>query len=320
MKPLTSLLGEEQPILLQRGGLLPGNLDQIEQFISSRYREKVIEHISLFEGLKARGFLVKTATRIVFCVTQNPGLYKSPLLVIWVIDELEGTSFDLAPQGENELRISEGKTILFDSNLFSSARLIKAIQGMLVKGTSSPSEKNASPQAVSLGSGQRESPDSEKVPNRSIFIVHGKDDSSKLELALRLRKLGLEPIILSEKPEKGRTVIEKFEQETSQASYAFIILTPDDAAVEGSLYERSKNENKVSKLNFRYRARQNVILELGYFVGKLGRKRVCCLYTGDLELPSDIHGIIYKEFRKSVTECYEGIINELKAAGYKIQL
>ena len=69
-------------------------------------------------------------------------------------------------------------------------------------------------------------------------------------------------------------------------------------------------------VNFLARA---LILELGYFVGMMGRSRVCCLYKGDLELPSDIHGVIYKKFEKSIDDCYRGIIEELKAAGYEIK-
>lgn len=137
-----------------------------------------------------------------------------------------------------------------------------------------------------------------------IFIVHGHDDTSKLELARILENFGLEPIILHEQASEGKTVIEKFEKHASNVGYAFILLTPDD------MCSSSKNELKG-------RARQNVILELGYFMGKLGRGRVCCLYKGEVELPSDILGIIYIKFQNTVKECYEEIIKELKNAGYK---
>jgi len=172
--------------------------------------------------------------------------------------------------------------------------------------------------------------------SKNVFIVHGHDDEPKLELARMLEKLGLNPIILSEQPNKGRTIIEKLEQETLDIGYAFVILTPDDKGCNCEVFEELMEEIRKEKQigNIRIgssegqrlagevfsRARQNVILELGYFVGKIGRNRVCCLYTGDIELPSDIHGVIFKKFNVSVKECYKGIIEELKAIGYDIKM
>jgi predicted nucleotide-binding protein len=167
-----------------------------------------------------------------------------------------------------------------------------------------------------------------KVHSSNIFIVHGRDDKPKLELARILEKLGFKAIILSEQPDKGRTIIEKLEQETMDIGYAFVILTPDDvggtlngikSAVEG-MSEGYIDLEDVLGDELNYRARQNVILELGYFVGKIGRNRVCCLYKGDVKLPSDIHGVLFKKFDKSVEECYKGILDELKAAGYEIKM
>lgn len=154
----------------------------------------------------------------------------------------------------------------------------------------------------------------EAVPSisRNVFIVHGREDKPKLELGRMLEKLGFNVIILSEQPDKGRTLIEKLEEETIDIGYVFAILTPDDV---GELAEYIAKEGKL-----KYRARQNVILELGYFVGKIGRNRVCCLYKGDVELPSDIHGVLFKKFNESVEECYKGILEELKAAGYDIRI
>jgi len=165
--------------------------------------------------------------------------------------------------------------------------------------------------------------------SKNMFIVHGHNDKPKLELARILEKLGFNTIILSEQPDKGRTIIEKLEQETLDIGYTFVILTPDDMGFQGLIQELSKqypivsefvkNRPVISSL-LKPRARQNVILELGYFVGKIGRNRVCCLYTGDIELPSDIHGVIFKKFNESVEECYKGIVEELKAIGYDIKI
>jgi predicted nucleotide-binding protein len=84
-------------------------------------------------------------------------------------------------------------------------------------------------------------------------------------------------------------------------------LTPDDsgALADGKIQPR---------------ARQNVILELGYFMGSLGRDRVCCLSTSNIELPSDILGITYHKFEKKVKECFWEISTELKNAGYELKL
>ena len=77
-------------------------------------------------------------------------------------------------------------------------------------------------------------------------------------------------------------------------------------------------KNPKQKTKFNYRARQNVVLELGLFMGLLGRERVCCLYKGGVELPSDFSGILYKEFNKSISEIAWEIRKELKAAGYEV--
>ena len=163
-----------------------------------------------------------------------------------------------------------------------------------------------------------------KIPfgeKTKVFIVHGRDDKPKLELARMLEKLGFKVIILSEQPDKGRTIIEKLEQETIDIGYAFVILTPDDVGMERGLFEKMSAEpEKYRDVGLCYRARQNVALELGYFVGKFGRNRVCCLYKGNVELPSDIHGVLFKKFNETVEECYKGILDELKAAGYEIKM
>jgi predicted nucleotide-binding protein len=168
-----------------------------------------------------------------------------------------------------------------------------------------------------------------KQRSKNIFIVHGRDDKPKLELARMLEKIGFNVIILSEQPDKGRTIIEKLEQETIDIGYVFVILTPDDIGYQDLLQELSKQYPIVSEFVknrpivssiLKSRARQNVILELGYFVGKVGRNKVCCLYKEDVELPSDIHGVLFKKFDNSIEECYKGILEELKGAGYEIKL
>ena len=140
------------------------------------------------------------------------------------------------------------------------------------------------------------------VQKRSVFIVHGRDKAPAFELARLLEKqFGLETILLREKPHRGRTIIEKLEDYAS-VDYAFVVVTPDDI---GAL--------KGEKL--RDRARQNVVLEWGHFVAKLGRKRTCILLKGNIELPSDMHGMGYHRFHDSIEEVFLKIKRELKGAG-----
>lgn len=147
-----------------------------------------------------------------------------------------------------------------------------------------------------------------------IFIVHGKDHKPLKELKNMLKGFGLNPIVLHEKASGSRTIVEKLEK-YSDVGYAFVILTPDDPIVylkETALGELLQNRKP--------RARQNVILEFGYFIGLLGRDRVCCLYKGKVELPSDMHGIVYVPFKDSINETRDKIIKELKEVGYEIKI
>ena len=126
----------------------------------------------------------------------------------------------------------------------------------------------------------------QEVHNNSnkIFIVHGHNDLMKNEVARTIDNLKLKPIILHEQPNKGRTIIEKFTEYTDVA-YAIVLFSADDIA-----YPKSKSPD-----NAQYRARQNVIFELGFFIGKLGRERVIVLHEAgvDIEVLSDYHGVLY---------------------------
>ena len=137
-----------------------------------------------------------------------------------------------------------------------------------------------------------------------VFIVHGHNEERKETVAQLLRSLGLEVIILHEQPNLGRTIIEKLIHH-SNVNYAVILLTSDDVG-------RSNNETELKK-----RSRQNVILELGYFIGKLGRSKVCTLYEEGIELPSDYLGVLYIPFGNS-DNWKDELLRELKAIGFKI--
>ena len=156
------------------------------------------------------------------------------------------------------------------------------------------------------------SPKSSSAKSKKVFVVHGHDDKAKTNLEIFLHEIGLEPVVLHRQADVGLTVIEKFEKH-SDVGYAFILLTPDEVAYLKS--EESKDDDDRTK---EFRARPNVIFEFGYFVGKLGRSKVCCLYTGDVALPSDVSGMIYKKFTNSIEEVAYSVIKDLKASGYEI--
>ncbi|HWA22854.1 MAG TPA: nucleotide-binding protein [Caulobacterales bacterium] len=148
--------------------------------------------------------------------------------------------------------------------------------------------------------------ESRKATPQRVFIVHGRDDEAKNAVALLLRKLGVQGIILHDQANRGATLIEKFES-NSECDFAVILLTPDD---EG----RHKNDGALLP-----RARQNVVLEMGFFVAKLTRKNVCALYVPGVELPSDVQGIAYVEIDERGRWEFE-LASELKAAGFPIDL
>lgn len=148
--------------------------------------------------------------------------------------------------------------------------------------------------------------------NKKVFVVHGHDEIAKTNLEVFLHEIGLMPIVLHRQADEGLTIIEKFEKH-SDVSYAFILLTPDE--ISYLIADERKDDNQRRK---EFRARPNVIFEFGYFVGRLGRSRVCCLYTGDVSLPSDVNGMIYKKFTNSIEEVAYSIIKDLKASGYAI--
>lgn len=141
--------------------------------------------------------------------------------------------------------------------------------------------------------------------SNKIFIIHGHDGGAKETVARFISQLGLEPIILHEQPNQGRTVIEKFE-DYSEVGYAIALITPDDT---GSSIKDPENIRK--------RARQNVIFEFGYFIGKLGRHRVAGLVKGDIEVPSDYSGVLYIPIDESGAWRFL-LIKELKSVGYEV--
>lgn len=131
----------------------------------------------------------------------------------------------------------------------------------------------------------------------SIFIVHGHDDALKSEVARTVEKLGFNAIVLHEQANKGKTIIEKLESEINHAKFGIVLYTADDTCANG---------NK--------RARQNVIFEHGFLIGRLGRERVCVIMDDNVEKPSDSDGLVYI----SRSNWKYALADELKAAGLHV--
>jgi predicted nucleotide-binding protein len=141
-----------------------------------------------------------------------------------------------------------------------------------------------------------------------IFLVHGHDETSLQLVAQFLRKLDQAVVVLREQPNQGRTIIEKIE-DYSDVGFAVVLLTPDDRGGPASAPPGKQ----------RMRARQNVLLELGYFLGRLSRSRVCALYAHGVEIPSDYSGVLYVELDPDGGWRLE-LAKELKAAGLPIDM
>lgn len=140
-----------------------------------------------------------------------------------------------------------------------------------------------------------------------VFVVHGHDDLAKTEVARFIERLGLKAIILHEQASNGKTIIEKIE-EYSNVGFGIVLYTPCDV---GNCKDEKDNLNQ--------RARQNVVFEHGYLIGKIGRPNVCALVKDDIEKPNDISGIVYIAMDKHNAWQFQ-IAKEMKNIGYEIDL
>ncbi len=149
------------------------------------------------------------------------------------------------------------------------------------------------------------------VISRKVFVVYGHDEKAKTELEAMLRRWNLDPLILDQLTSGGQTIIEKLEAARGQATFAVILATPDD---EGN--RRDHPEEKA------YRARQNVVLELGMMLAVLGRSKVAVVLKTDvaMERPSDIQGLIYVSYKDDLKEAALTLAKEIDAQGIKIDL
>jgi predicted nucleotide-binding protein len=148
--------------------------------------------------------------------------------------------------------------------------------------------------------------------NKRVFVVHGHDIAAREQLELILHRLGLDPFVLANTGGGGLTLIEALEKEigpqAGQCLFGIVLLTPDDMG-----YAKSQGSDKAEP-----RARQNVVLEMGMVLAALRRPNVVILKKGHLEIPSDVHGIIYIGFNDHVRETVPKLVERLNQAGFNL--
>lgn len=151
----------------------------------------------------------------------------------------------------------------------------------------------------------------EPLPARKVFVVYGHDSPARTELEAMLRRWNLEPLILDQLTSGGQTIIEKLESVRREATFAVVLATPDD--------EGHRKEHPEEKA---FRARQNVVLELGMMLAILGRQRVAILTKTDVQMerPSDIQGLIYIPYQENVSDAKLLLAKEINAQGLRIDL
>lgn len=256
-------------------------------------RIKLIDHlIEVTDELKYADFdaLDKLQRRARMILTKTLGAQSS------YIEDLTAIWFrpSFAPSSEEDKQNAWHRGHTAFRNVLETAKEELQLTAVLSKRNEEPKNRDAQEAGQEL--------------QRSVFVVHGHDEELKQAAARTLEQLQFEPIILHEKPSKGRTIIEKF-TDYSGVDFAVVLLSPDDIARPKDSVEES------------YRARQNVILELGFFLGKLGRDRVTAIYRPheSFELPSDYDGVIFVEYDQKSMWRFE-LARELKAAGFEVNL
>lgn len=143
--------------------------------------------------------------------------------------------------------------------------------------------------------------------NKKVFIVHGHDEAAQLKTVEFILKLGLDPVILHDQASFGGTIIEKIDLHTN-VRFAIVLYTPCDIGGK-----------KVSNPDLKDRARQNVVFEHGYLIAKIGRRNVCALVKGAVEIPTDLSGIVYVSMEDNDVWKIR-LARELKNSGYRIDL
>lgn len=149
------------------------------------------------------------------------------------------------------------------------------------------------------------------ITNKKVFVVYGHDTTSRTQLEAMLRRWDLEPLILDQLVSSGQTIIEKLEEYTQQVNFGIVLATPDDIG-----YPKNEETKK------HFRVRQNVALELGMLLARIGRDKVAILLSQaeDMEKPSDIDGLIYIPFKDNVEEAKLSLAKEMQNNGYVLDI
>jgi predicted nucleotide-binding protein len=140
--------------------------------------------------------------------------------------------------------------------------------------------------------------------NKDVFIIHGHNEAALTNLKLLLRGLGVNPVVLKDEAASGLTIIEQFELRARDCSFAFAFMTPDD-----DMHGRKDSATP------KWRPRQNVLIEIGWFMARLGRTQIVLLSQGDIEVASDFGGILYLKFQNDVMELAPQIAARLRQTG-----
>ena len=143
---------------------------------------------------------------------------------------------------------------------------------------------------------------------KKVFVVYGHDDQARRDLELFLLRLKLEPYIMQSNATATKVIIEVLEGEIPEHSFGIVLLTPDD-------YGYAKTETETDR---QPRARQNVILELGMLLGRLGRGKLAILIKGNVEIPSDLNGVLYIKFNEKITEGGMKLMKKLNDCGFDL--
>ncbi len=210
------------------------------------------------------------------------------------------TSGNVTPQEQSEYEDS------FANDIGDNGKVVQVPEQR--SRTTSPPSSSVYNRSRKLGSTRTDS-SVQRKPRRKVFIVHGRDAGPREYVARFLERLDFEPVILHERPNRGRTIITKFQEEAADVGFAVVLMTPDDGG--------GPEPNLPAKLE--PRARQNVIFELGFFIGVLGPEQVVALLNGDVEKPSDFDGVVYISLDAGGA-WKSTLARELQAAGFAVDM
>jgi len=269
-----------------------GELKKLARLLNDETLEK--QNQQLISNVDLKKFLNESA--------ETQGGMAGSAKLVWPEDDIEslGLKFLLIQKFGNEENFAWNFSYMY----FNSGRKIIDHIHTLVRNLIIPFIRDYKQYITSLSEPKLEN--KLLITNNKVFIVHGHDESALAQVARLIEQLGLQAIILHEQANRGKTIIEKIEA-NSDVGFAVVLLTPDDLG-------KAQSANDLLP-----RARQNVILELGYFMGKIGRERVCALKSDNLEIPSDYIGVVWTDLDQKGAWKFL-LAKELKEAGYEVNL